>query len=245
MGKPRYDVVRDEIKRLDERQQPHNLGIMTGDISGVMIIDLDVNESGNGVEDFERLLDEHTPDGSGSLEFPTVLTPSGGQHLYFKVDDRLSHIKRQVNGLNKKGYKNIDILNNGTSVCVYPGSIYPGCGGKWESSDKKHKCGAEVDDDCLFRGKQYQWLVSPDDCPIPEIPEWLVELLLEVFPVKKKKTSVATSVATSVTTGKTDLYPLLDKLNSERWSDYESWKCLVYIIVNYVKKNTMKTLSIV
>jgi hypothetical protein len=51
-----------------------NIGIVTGDVSGVFVVDIDTKEGQ------ENLLQY----GFDSIECPTVTTPRDGQHLYFK-----------------------------------------------------------------------------------------------------------------------------------------------------------------
>lgn len=60
------------------------IGIPTGATSGFWVLDLDKPKEGNpvdGVEAFTNLMCEH-----GSQLFPHVISPSGGQHYYFRYD---------------------------------------------------------------------------------------------------------------------------------------------------------------
>ena len=58
----------------------------TGKASGFFVVDLDVDkEKGvDGIATWARLIAEH-----GDVVAPTVLTPRGGMHLYFKHVDGL------------------------------------------------------------------------------------------------------------------------------------------------------------
>lgn len=64
----------DEIKDWWQKWPSANVGIVTGRISGLVVIDIDTEEG-------FRAIQEYLAD---SLEVPRVKTPGGGQHLYFK-----------------------------------------------------------------------------------------------------------------------------------------------------------------
>lgn len=99
------------------------IGLPTGKINNVIVIDVDIRNQGH--ISLDRLLDEHEP-------FPhTVecLTGGGGNHYYFKYDER-------INKSRLKGYEGIDVQGDGKYV-VLPPSIHPN--GKqyhWEESSK-------------------------------------------------------------------------------------------------------------
>lgn len=82
-----------------------NYGIITGEISGITVVDIDVKE-GSDVVDLN--------------EFPetfTVKTPSGGYHLYYQYD---ADIKQTANTYPQ--FPHVDIRNDGGYV-VGPGSV--------------------------------------------------------------------------------------------------------------------------
>lgn len=94
-----------------------NIGIVTGIISGIAVIDLD------DIEEAKKVLDELIPD---SLLFPIVKTPSGGQHFYFScVDGKLANNARIIPGA--------DLRANGGYV-VAPPSVN-GNGKYWRWAD--------------------------------------------------------------------------------------------------------------
>ena len=66
--------------------QGDNVGIITGAASGIFVVDIDNKEG--GVEEYRKWVTEH-----GEFYTPTVHTGSGGYHLYFKYEPKLSHIK--------------------------------------------------------------------------------------------------------------------------------------------------------
>jgi hypothetical protein len=67
-------AAEDEIREWWRKWPNAMLGIVTGTISGVVVVDIDEPK---GAEELSKII----PD---SLLIPTVKTPRGGQHLYFK-----------------------------------------------------------------------------------------------------------------------------------------------------------------
>lgn len=61
------------------RNPDANIGLPTGAVSGVFVVDVDVRRGGNGFAAFERACATHLADGWGWL----VRTPSGGLHAYY------------------------------------------------------------------------------------------------------------------------------------------------------------------
>lgn len=56
-----------------------NVGVPTGPVSGVEVVDVDVHDGGTGYEAWERARDDGLVEGWGAL----VRTPSGGLHAYY------------------------------------------------------------------------------------------------------------------------------------------------------------------
>lgn len=67
----------DEIKSWWEKWPTANVGIVTGKISGLSVIDIDEDEGHTELEPFI----------SDTLIFPTVTSPSGGKHYYFQYHE--------------------------------------------------------------------------------------------------------------------------------------------------------------
>lgn len=59
-----------------------NIGLPTGPMSGIDVVDVDVKSDGTGFTAFHRAVDEGLLDG----EIARVRTPSGGMHIYFPAD---------------------------------------------------------------------------------------------------------------------------------------------------------------
>lgn len=100
----KHIVSEDEIKLWFQKWPNANIGIVTGIISGMAIIDIDEPEQAKPV------LDTLIPD---SLIIPSVSTPRGGQHLYFRcADHRLSNNTKVIPGC--------DLRANGGYVVAPP-----------------------------------------------------------------------------------------------------------------------------
>jgi putative DNA primase/helicase len=65
-----------------------NIGIATGESSGVVVLDLDVKDSRNGVQDLAALRQR----GQALPPCPIALTPSGGRHLFFAAAPGLKNV---------------------------------------------------------------------------------------------------------------------------------------------------------
>ncbi len=93
----------EQIKRWWKQWPDANIAIITGDSSGIAVIDIDTEEG-------KLAIQEYIPD---SLVMPVANTPSGGQHLYFKCpDEKLSNNTRAVIGC--------DLRANGGYVVAPP-----------------------------------------------------------------------------------------------------------------------------
>jgi len=93
----------DEIRNWWKKWPDANIGIVTGTISNLAVIDIDTEEGKEAIQ-------EYIPD---SLLIPVCSTPKGGQHLYFTCpDDKLSNNARLVPGC--------DLRANGGYVVAPP-----------------------------------------------------------------------------------------------------------------------------
>jgi hypothetical protein len=113
-----YQIQRatpDEIKKWWQDYASANVGIITGEVSDLFVIDCDSEESYQTVQ-------EYIPD---SLIIPTVKTPRDGRHLYFKypVGSNLT-IKAGV-------IKNLDFRGNGGYVVAAPSTNGNGKSYEW------------------------------------------------------------------------------------------------------------------
>ena len=181
----------------------HNVGILTGEPSGVIVVDVDTQN--DGVENWTRLLKENIigededeeNDFFDELDTPYVSTPSGGYHFYFRYDSEvMNHLTRYTNIFFPDEESGIDLLCNKAHV-VYAGSVYPPC--KRSNASRTGKCGCTIEAKCLFKGKKYEWEVSPSETTIKEMPKWMLDLLPKPKrPVKEQKVDKSPVVLSSL-----------------------------------------------
>lgn len=133
----------DAIKSWWRTFKKANLGIVAGKQSGIVVLDIDPRHSGNESLDDLQVKMGKLPDTA------TVMTGSGGLHLYFKHPGGL--VKNSAGALGA----GIDVRGDGGFV-VGPGSLHQ-CGGfyDWEASS------------------------APTDVGFAEMPQWLQKLIYE------------------------------------------------------------------
>lgn len=113
----------DQIKEWWTKTPKAGIGIPTGDISGIIVLDVDPRNGGD--ISLERLVDEYgqLPDTVHSL------TGGGGSHYFFRYDER-------VKKTSLADYPGLDFQGNGKYI-VAPGSIHPnGRSYEFEESSK-------------------------------------------------------------------------------------------------------------
>ncbi|WP_257349071.1 bifunctional DNA primase/polymerase [Pseudalkalibacillus decolorationis] len=101
----------EQIKEWWNATPDANIGMPCGAVSGIVVLDEDPRNGGS--ESLHRLEDDYEklPD------TVTCLTPGGGQHFWFKWDDRISKSKLYE-------YEGLDVQGNGKYV-VLPPSVHP------------------------------------------------------------------------------------------------------------------------
>jgi len=122
-----------------------NIGILTGKINDITVLDIDVKE--NGIKLFFKLIKEYS-----DIKTPTVKSPGGSIHLYFKYNKKIPNSNRILVDGKRIGW---DIKNNG-SIITSPPSIYP-------DTNKRYK---------WVKGK------SLNDLDIIMMPKWLEKYIL-------------------------------------------------------------------
>lgn len=116
-------ATEEEIKAWWTKFPEANIGIITGLISGIAVIDIDEPSQAKPV------LAELIPD---SLVFPICKTPSGGEHWYFScTDSKLTNNSRLVAGA--------DLRANGGYVVAPPSINGTGKGWRWVEDLKPTK----------------------------------------------------------------------------------------------------------
>jgi len=203
------------VKKLEHHNG--NIGIRTGKWSNVIIIDCDkprkYSKDPDGHEIWKEIVASHTR----QLNTVVAKSGSGSYHYYFKYDPSLKYVSK-ITG------SNIDVLSDGKQA-VYPGSIYPGCGGI------NHKCGVSKGKECLFKGNKYEWVNSPENTDILEIPKWLIPYITKT----DKKVKEPVNESDDTPSSDTDiLEAILDNLSPHRWDcGYDEWRLLVWLMVKY------------
>lgn len=121
-----HDATTDEAQLRATFTDEHNIGVATGEASGLIVLDLDVKGGKNGFDSLAQLETEHGP-------LPATLTAktgSGGMHMYYKLPADVTI----GNSAGKLG-PGIDVRGQGGYV-VAPPSIHPETGVRYEwSSD--------------------------------------------------------------------------------------------------------------
>lgn len=105
-------TVEGVIARWWQQWPDANIGMPTGQATGVEVVDIDVRESGSGFAAFQRALDGNVAGG----ELARVRTPSDGMHAYYRSG---SHPQRcwQAAGAH------IDFRGDGGYILVPPSAI--------------------------------------------------------------------------------------------------------------------------
>lgn len=108
-----------------------NIGILTGEKSGITVIDIDIKD--NGVEVWNKLIEKHD-----DIKTPKVQTGTGGFHYYFKYNDKFLSDSKIVK---MKDYKlvGIDVKNNGGYVVAPPSVNNEGKKYEWLNNFTKYE----------------------------------------------------------------------------------------------------------
>lgn len=121
------DASADELVINDwwDKYPDANIGLPTGKINNLVVVDVDVKNDADGMASLKQLQDE-----CGEFNTRIVHTPSGGLHFYFSYPDDANTIKNRTNM--KPG---IDIRADGGYV-IAPGSSI---GGNYYEFDDEYK----------------------------------------------------------------------------------------------------------
>lgn len=117
-----------KLQKTPERHamfQDRNLGILTGAVSGITILDIDIKD--DGLKIWKRISSVYP-----EIDTATAKTPSGGLHLYFRYNKNLRSFSKIKVRSQTVGW---DLLNNDRQV-VAPPSIINNSKYKWIHSPK-------------------------------------------------------------------------------------------------------------
>ncbi len=103
----------EQVERWWEQSPTANIGLPTGAVNGIVVVDVDVKDGKGGEASLKALQQEH-----GAFLTRTVETPTGGYHFYFSSSDPEIGNRTAMR-------EGIDIRGNGGYV-VAPGSVIDG-----------------------------------------------------------------------------------------------------------------------
>lgn len=106
---------REQIISWWQENPEYNIGLVTGEASGVVVLDIDLHKNPNAAEELEALIDDGT---HRRIVCPYVWTGGGGKHAYFAYPDGANI------GCTSIGIEGIDTRGNGGNI-VLPPSIHP------------------------------------------------------------------------------------------------------------------------
>ena len=91
----------------------HNIGVLTGEASGITVLDIDLKD--DGIKVWENISSSYP-----EIKTPMVMTASGGLHIYFQYNKKLHSFSR----FNLRG-KMIgwDLLNNDRQAVAPPSIV--------------------------------------------------------------------------------------------------------------------------
>jgi hypothetical protein len=131
-----------------------NIGILTGKKNNLLVLDIDIKDNGMKLW---NIINKNYP----SFKTPTVKSPGGSLHFYFKYNKNIPNMNRILVDNKKIGW---DLKSDG-SIVTSPPSIYPNT------------------------NKRYKWLpgLSLNDLKPITIPKWLENFIMEHLKESTKK----------------------------------------------------------
>lgn len=94
-----------------------NYGILTGKISGIAVIDIDTHNGVSGADNLKEFCEKY------DIELPdtkTVMTPSGGLHLYYNLPEKYNDVQFIQN---HKDLEGVDFQTHGRYVVGWGSTI--------------------------------------------------------------------------------------------------------------------------
>jgi hypothetical protein len=209
-----------------------NIGVVCGEASGIIVLDLDPSQpkdepkKRDGVKKYNQLCEQY-----GTINTVIARTGGGGLHIFFKYTERVKHWMN--------------------SVCFYKDNddIF-----KWDL--KTNKGQIVISPSIHVNTKlQYEWINSPFEFDILEVPNWLFYLIDKYLGRKSSSSKIKTAIESlleniDVDSIKPDIEPvdndfkeisdLLGLIKSERSDNYDDWVKFSMIIKFYFNKNGKK-----
>lgn len=94
-----------------------NYGILTGKLSGIAVIDIDTHNGVSGADNLKEFCEKY------DIELPdtkTVMTPSGGLHMYYKLPEKYNDVQFIQN---HKEVEGVDFQTHGRYVVGWGSTI--------------------------------------------------------------------------------------------------------------------------
>ena len=94
-----------------------NYGILTGKLSGIAVIDIDTHNGVSGADNLKEFCEKY------DIELPdtkTVMTPSGGLHMYYKLPEKYNDVQFIQN---HKELEGVDFQTHGRYVVGWGSTI--------------------------------------------------------------------------------------------------------------------------
>ena len=120
-----------------------NIGLLTGKKNNLLVLDIDIKD--NGMKLWNYISKKHT-----EFKTPTVKSPGGSIHFYFKYTSKIPNMNRILVNNERIGW---DIKSDG-SIIMSPPSLYPNT------------------------NKRYKWIISLNECKPINMPRWLEQFIL-------------------------------------------------------------------
>lgn len=92
----------------------HNIGILTGKVNGITVLDIDTSD--NGLQHWLEISNKYS-----KINTPIVETPKGGLHYYFKYNPRIPSLSKITVNCEKIGWD----VRNDKAIIVAPPSTSP------------------------------------------------------------------------------------------------------------------------
>jgi P4 family phage/plasmid primase-like protien len=219
-----------------------NIAIITGEVSGILVIDVD--NKGQGLSDFTHIVREmgyqSIDDYIQTSQTACVKTPSNGYHFYYRYREG----KYKQNFGFTSGKNEIDIQGNNKCV-VYPGSIYQGCKPKYEIDENKrpkqdcqgtfivnkesHKCGASCFEECKYIGQPYIWINKPTSVDVLSV---LPDVMFKYFIKDSGTPSVYEQIQSSLTLSESIIDDIIEILRERSCMGYNDWSGTILALLS-------------
>lgn len=124
-----------------------NYGILTGKISGIAVIDIDTHNGVSGADNLKEFCEKYDIELSDTK---TVMTPSGGLHMYYKLPEKYNDVQFIQN---HKELEGVDFQTHGRYVVGWGSTIE---GVKYEVIDNSPIADLPVKWFELFKDKTIQ-----------------------------------------------------------------------------------------